>query len=101
VLSSFDFFIHAFEGSLDKTLIEATLSGIPVITSNLEYSKDFGSWTGATTLNLVDEYLAITTLTDFEISRELERRYAVAASKHSLTQWTDRLVSHLLSTGEL
>ena len=100
-LSSFDFFIHAFEGSLDKTLIEATLSGIPVISSNLEYSKDFGSWTGATTLNLVDEYLAITTLTDFEISRELERRYAVAASKHSLAQWTDRLVSHLLSAGEL
>lgn len=101
LLSNFDFFIHAFEGSLDKTLIEATLSGIPVISTNLEYSKDFGSWTGATTLNLVDEYIAITSLSDFDLSKELQRRYAVAASKHSLAQWTDRLVSHLLSAGKL
>jgi glycosyltransferase involved in cell wall biosynthesis len=97
VLSNFDFFIHAFDGSLDKTLIEATLSGIPVITSNWEYANEFGSWAGTTTLNLIDEYLAIVALTDDEISRELARRHEIATSKHSLSQWTGRLVTHLLS----
>jgi len=101
VLANFDFFIHAFEGSLDKTLIEATLSGIPVISTNSEYSIDFGSWAGTTTLNLVDEYLALVGLSDDEVSRELARRHEIAASKHSLGQWTNRLVSHLLSTEKL
>jgi len=101
VLANFDFFIHAFEGSLDKTLIEATLSGIPVISTNSEYSLDFGSWAGTTTLNLVDEYLALVSLSDAELSRELVRRHEVAESKHSLGQWTNRLVSHLLPTEKL
>jgi glycosyltransferase involved in cell wall biosynthesis len=37
-------FVHAFSGSLDKVLIEATLMGLPVITCNSEYHKEFGFW---------------------------------------------------------
>lgn len=43
-LSNKDIFIHAFEGSLDKTLIEATFTGLPVVTINREYIFQFGSW---------------------------------------------------------
>lgn len=44
IFKGHDVFIHAFQGSLDKTLIEATLAGIPVITANREYIRLFGSW---------------------------------------------------------
>ena len=40
LLNGNDVFIHAFQGSLDKTLIEATLAGLPVITINNEYLNE-------------------------------------------------------------
>jgi glycosyltransferase involved in cell wall biosynthesis len=39
ILHKKDIFIHAFIGSLDKTLIEATLTKLPVLTENIEYIK--------------------------------------------------------------
>jgi hypothetical protein len=39
-----DIFLHAFQGSLDKSLVEATLIGMPVVTLNREYLREFGTW---------------------------------------------------------
>ncbi len=43
-LQTYDCFIHSFQGSLDKTIVEATFLGLPVITINNEYRNIFGSW---------------------------------------------------------
>lgn len=83
-------FIHAFQGSLDKTLIEATLSGLAVVTTNNEYLNEFGAWSreGKT---LKDQLFAILTAPDDFLSRELYRRYRVAADNHSLEQWLSKI----------
>jgi hypothetical protein len=95
-----DFFIHAYVGSLDKTLIEATLSGLPVITLNPEYQSQFGTWSGLTNPNLYSEYMALKNLDTAELNIELERRRLVCEREHSLENWTGKLTT-ILSKGEL
>ena len=95
-----DFFIHAYVGSLDKTLIEATLSGLPVITLNPEYQSQFGTWSGLTNPSLFHEYIALKNFGIFEVNVELERRRLICESEHSLENWTRKLTS-ILSKGEL
>ena len=51
LLDNFDCFIHAFDGSLDKAVLEATFIGLPVVTINPEYKKIFGSWDRNNQLN--------------------------------------------------
>lgn len=89
-----DVFVHAFFGSLDKTLVEATLYGLPVITSNMEYLKEFGSWTpnwksGTTLSHQVESFLA---LSSEDVRSEVIRRQKVAIQKHSLSGWIERLM---------
>ena len=43
-LGEHNIFIHAFRGSLDKSILEATAVGLPVVTQNNEYLKLFGQW---------------------------------------------------------
>jgi hypothetical protein len=95
-----DFFIHAYVGSLDKTLIEATLSGLPVITLNPEYQSQFGTWSGLTNPSLYSEYIALKNFGISELNIELERRRLICESEHSLENWTRKLTT-ILSKGEL
>jgi glycosyltransferase involved in cell wall biosynthesis len=95
-----DGFIHSFQGSLDKTLVEATFSGIPVITINREYLNIFGSWESSHTyddLTLENEALVLFKMSEDEIKREVDRRYALAVAQHEVTGWVDRLVKILKS----
>jgi len=43
-LRKFDVFVHAYRGSLDKAVLEATALGLTVISINKEYIKEFGCW---------------------------------------------------------
>ena len=95
-----DGFIHSFKGSLDKTLVEATFSGLPVITINREYLTIFGSWESSHNyddLTLESEALVLFKKSEDEINREIDRRYALAESQHEVTGWVDRLVKILKS----
>lgn len=95
-----DGFIHSFQGSLDKTLVEATFSGIPVITINREYLKIFGPWGFSHNyddLALESEALALFKMSEDEIKREVDRRYTLAVAQHEVTGWVDRLVKILKS----
>lgn len=85
-LAQFDVFIHAFPGSLDKTLIEATLCGLPVVTMNGEYHEQIGRWS-ADSKNLLDELKALYSFPEMSLSEELQRRRALAMSNHSLEHW--------------
>ncbi len=96
LLENFDVFIHAYMGSLDKTLIEATLSGLPVVTTNPEYIENFGSWTGSDRASLKEEFLALLTYTRDELAIELKRRRDFAANHHSLENWAKQ-VNQLLN----
>jgi glycosyltransferase involved in cell wall biosynthesis len=86
-------FFHAYLGSLDKTLIESTFLRVPVVSINPEYLKIFGSWSGTSAPNLVDEYQTFRLLSNEEISLELDRRRELALKHHSLSNWTSKVYS--------
>lgn len=93
-LSQFDVFIHAFEGSLDKVLVEATFTGIPVITSNQEYIKSFGSW-ALNYLDLNSEILAFKRMSLEEIKEKQNSRLRFALMNHNMDNWIAKLISIL------
>lgn len=95
VLMKYDFFIHGYEGSLDKSLLEATLCGIPVLTLNPEFLKEFGSWSGLDNPSLIDEFMALKDLNSDERLKVLEIRRARSENNHSLKNWTRNLLNNL------
>ncbi len=100
LLRSKDGFIHSFQGSLDKTLIEATFSGLPVMTINTEYLDTFGSWGSSNSyddLTLENETAALLKMSEGDINLEVGRRYGLAVSEHEIDGWVDRLVKILKS----
>ena len=100
ILQTYDCFIHSFQGSLDKTIVEATFSGLPVITINNEYRKIFGSWNltnRGMNNSLKDEAELLLNLDGRKRQSEVDRRHQVAIEQHELSGWIDRLVSILKS----
>ena len=94
ILQTYDCFIHSFQGSLDKTIIEATFSGLPVVTINREYRKIFGNWNlndSGMNDSLQDEAQLLLTLDSSKRQSEVNRRYEVALEQHELTGWVERL----------
>jgi glycosyltransferase involved in cell wall biosynthesis len=90
-LRKHDIFIHGYKGSLDKTLVEATFSCIPVITINPEYNNIFGTWSNLTSPTLYQEYSALHSMTSIEVINELHLRLKIAKSSHSSDQWIQKL----------
>lgn len=88
--------IHAYRGSLDKTLIEATMQQVPVITINEEYLEIFGRWSTSQVLSLQSEMESVMSLDPKTLSSELLRRQNIALHSHSLTHWS-RLVAETLN----
>lgn len=95
ILSTMDIFVHAFEGSLDKTTIEATLCRVPVLSLNPEYLKIFGSWkkTGAT--SIASEYEALISRPLPDIEKEISRRYKIAHDGHSFERWISLIIEEI------
>jgi glycosyltransferase involved in cell wall biosynthesis len=94
-LSRFDCFIHAYRGSLDKVLIEATMCGLPVITTNQEYINEFESWSEKIEPSLQVELNAFMSAEKFSISNKLERNRSKSVDHHSLDAWILSLVKIL------
>ena len=93
-----DCFIHAFQGSLDKTLVEATLTAIPVATINNEYIKIFGKWNSSDSDNsasLVSELGYLLNLGPNTITKEVDRRHEIARRDHDSEGWVNRLINVL------
>ena len=96
LLKDFDCFIHAFNGSLDKAVLEATFIGLPVVTINPEYKKIFGSWDKNSRLNeytLLEELNFLLNLTKEELNTELDRRYQIAQKDYELEGWARRVIT--------
>ena len=96
LLNNFDCFIHAFNGSLDKAVLEATFIGLPVVTINPEYKKIFGSWNKGNRLSehtLLEELNFLLSLTKEELNTELDRRYQIAQKDYELAGWAQRVIT--------
>jgi glycosyltransferase involved in cell wall biosynthesis len=84
-------FIHAYRGSLDKTLVEATLQELPVVSVNPEYIKIFGSWTNESSPSLFDECKAFLNADINCVKEEISRRREIALKHHTLNNWADEI----------
>jgi len=90
IANDHDGFVHAFQGSLDKTVLEATLCKRIVASINPEYMKEF-SIENKNDTNLEDLLLAqisrtLSTAPD-SITRAIESNYEICNSNHTLERW--------------
>ncbi len=97
LLKSYDCFIHAFKGSLDKTLIEATLSLLPVITLNQEYLREFTKFDVNENVSLETQLRDLVATPKELVNEMLESRKAYAVQNHSLSRWTRDLATILIA----
>jgi len=100
VMQKQDALIHAFEGSLDKAVLEATFMGLPVVTINPEYLKIFGSWNledKSKNHGLSEELKHLFSLSEVELQKEVDRRYELAKQDYELVGWGVR-VSKILKS---
>lgn len=88
-LKKYDAFLHAYNGSLDKSIIEATFVGIPVLTTNPEYLAIFGSWSkqGLVSVTLQEELEALVNMQMNDVTEETANRRRIAIQGHSLKNW--------------
>ena len=88
-------FIHSCNAALDKVILEANLSNVPVITSNEEFVKSFGSWTENTDAKSVDLYAELNAALNTpktELEKIVSQRYQETLANHELKDWTTRLL---------
>jgi glycosyltransferase involved in cell wall biosynthesis len=101
ILSNYDIFIHAFEGSLDKSVVEATLLEMPVVTINKEYINEFGGWNkninNIAGIKLDEELNFLLSLDEESIRKEIQKRKKIAIERHSLDKWASK-ISNLYQT---
>lgn len=95
VMSAYGCFFHAYIGSLDKTLIESTLCGVPVVTLNPEYLRIFNSWSKFDAPTLEEEYISMRKMSDSDLGNEIARRRNIAIESHSLNHWINALAREL------
>ena len=91
-----DCFIHAYEGSLDKILVEATFVRKPVVTRNHGYLEEFGSWSDSIPSTLELELRSLLSRSDQEIAIEVNRRHEIATNNHDISSWVHKLNSILI-----
>jgi len=95
--SNYDVFIHGYKGSLDKSILEATMMGIPVVSENDEYLSIFGCWGDPKDRSLVSEFSALSQLDFNSLQVELIRRANLVVDSHSLQKWIEKL--HYILSG--
>jgi hypothetical protein len=105
VADNYGLFVNLFTGSLDKTLIETTFLGIPVITWNQEYCSQFGTWSKkpirASLEFIMDEIESLRKLNSMALQIEVASRSKKAIELHSFDGWIERLVTLLKEKGRL
>ena len=100
ILENSHAFIHSCNAALDKVILEANLSNLPVITSNEEFIKSFGSWTVNTnvkSIDLLDELNAALNTPKSELETIINQRYKETLANHELRGWTTRLLKVISS----
>ena len=102
-LASSNLFVHAYNGSLDKVLVEAVMSGIPVVSCNKEFIgefKTFGNLEPSETELLdflIKEIEILCNLNRETIEEMLLARRIRAVANHSISNWIDKIQTILNS----
>lgn len=101
LLGRFDLFIHAFNGSLDKSILEATACGLPVVTTNPEFLSIFGTWSGKfEDLDLGTELNAFLNKPLGAREIELKRRASLVKENHSFDSWIEKITLEMTRHGK-
>jgi len=94
-----DGFVHAFQGSLDKAVLEGVMSKRVVVSINDEFLAEFGIQTESyRTLSekLLSQMLqALNQSNEFQV-KQIEARWKIAFMKHSLENWIEKLTKIVL-----
>jgi glycosyltransferase involved in cell wall biosynthesis len=94
ILQDSDVFIHAFPGSLDKSLVEATMVELPVVTINESYIREFGRWAeGDEEPTLHTELEGFLAAKPDKIKKTTENRLDIAKSSHTLGSWSNKIAN--------
>lgn len=91
----YNLFMHSFEGSLDKVLLEATLLGLPVVTVNQEFINEFGYWSNPGA-NLKEELLGYLASDLKHRKAEVFRRHEIVLKNHGIDSWIEKLYCQLI-----
>jgi len=93
LISEYDGFIHAFQGSLDKTLVEATLSKRIVVSTNQEYLRSFAleACAASTKTSLAQMLLDVLETKYSKIETRINRNYLIAKNAHTFEVWIHKL----------
>jgi len=95
VLSKSDLFIHAFQGSLDKTTVEAVLMGLPLISINHEVNNFFADQFDKA--SLTERLLSILTLNESSLRDYVQAQEALAIKNGTLNALIAKLDRILIS----
>jgi hypothetical protein len=94
-LSSSDLFIHAFQGSLDKTTVEAVLIGLPLISINSEVNKFFAD--KAADASLANRLLTILSFDEVSLRTYADNQMVLANKNGTLNSLITKLDQILTS----
>jgi glycosyltransferase involved in cell wall biosynthesis len=97
ILQNFDLFIHAYNGSLDKSILESVTSGVPVATLNDEFRLEFGTWSGDQTASLDKELLSCLLEDPSALVTKVKQQQGNIKKSHSLDVWIESLATILAS----
>lgn len=95
VAELYDGFIHAFQGSLDKAVLEATMCKRIVVSINPEFESEFNHYDSGNK-SLFDK-LSLQLLSALEMPKEeqgikIERFFKKTQESHSLDNWISKLL---------
>jgi glycosyltransferase involved in cell wall biosynthesis len=96
-LDEFSVFVHMFEGSLDKSILESTALGIPVITTNREFIEEFGTWGQTQTFSFDNEFEALLGMKPKDLKFEVTRRKNLVLENHSIEAWACKMATIIKS----
>jgi len=89
-------FIHAFVGSLDKVLIEATFAGLAVVTINREFTAQFATF-GKDFEDLQNQVDSLLKTSEIEFENIIRLNFKHSLQFHEFQGWVSRLFTAIVS----
>jgi glycosyltransferase involved in cell wall biosynthesis len=97
IAQSYDGFVHAFDGSIDKALLEAVMCRRVIVSTNSEFLLEFESRNRSKVYNeIIEQMEGCLKLSQSEHASRINRYWQIAALNHSLDKWIEKTLKVLL-----